>query len=457
MNPLDESAPLPHRDGHFGSLALSDPELANRLRDPSPEIRAAAILVLHQLGPRAQPFSSRLVDLLTDPDSTVRERAAFALVEIAGIDSSARDRLSSALNDDSPRVRVSVARALWSVDPSDQATLPTFLAGLKDEEAFVRWNAAVGLADMGPAAAPALAALEKALHDRDDGVQMHAARALGNLAKEPERIIPALIALVREHSARRVQTPGQQLQIIVHAALYRFGAVAVPFLARALHDENDDLRLYCLSVLGHLGHLAAPTLATLAVLLGDGNPAVRRRAAFVLGQIGPDVEAAAPLLQVALDDADVTVRVAAARALWRIGAWSDKAFRMLAGAVIESSTPSAARVSAIQGLGGLGPAAAQIVPSLERLLASSSNPASERHAAALALWQIAGDLSGVEDCVLSALDNVDAQGRTEALRLLTGLGKGAVRFQGVIERLKADPNPAVRATAEAVAKQIQER
>ncbi len=136
--------------------------------------------------------------------------------------------------------------------------LPILIGGLKDDDAFVRWNAATTLADMGPAAAPALTALEWALHDRDDGVQMHAAQALGNVGAAADRVVPALISLLREHSTRKVQTQGERLHLVVHAALHCFGAAAVPFLTKALGENGDDFRLRILSVLGHLGHLAAP-------------------------------------------------------------------------------------------------------------------------------------------------------------------------------------------------------
>ncbi len=433
---------------------LSNVDWETVLKNPDPTVRVAAIIALQQAGARAAAYAPLLVDLLDDPATDVRERAAGALGAIGGLDASAKDRLVRALGNESARVRVGVAQVLWKVAPDAQAILPILVACLEHEDAFVRWNAATALGDMGQAVTPALTALESALHDRDDGVQMHAARALGNLGLFPNRIVPALISLLREHSTRRIQAQGEKLHLVVHSALHQFGAAAVPFLVRALAEDGDDFQLRILSVLGHLGHLAAPALPALMVLLTNESAALRRRAAFVLGQIGPDAETSAPLFQTLLDDPDSTVRVAAAQALWRIGSWSDEAFKILINAVVDDRTLAAARTNAISALGGLGPAAAEAVPALRRLLSASSTPRDERQPVALALWHIAGDLSGVESCLHDALQDENPESRVQMLRMLPSLGTAGKQFLDIVERLQSDPNPTVRTTAAAVAKRL---
>jgi HEAT repeat protein len=426
------------------------------LSNPDPAVRLAAVVALQQAGPQAAAYSPMLLNLLDDPDQTVRARAAGALGTIGNVDSSARDRLSFALSDESARVRVGVAQLLWKLAADPASLLPVLIAGLKDDDPFVRWNAATVLGDMGPVAAPALTALEWALHDRDDGVQMHAARALGNVGAAADRVVPALISLFREHSSRRVQTQGERLHLVVHAALHSFGVAAVPHLTKAIAEDGDDFRLRILSVLGHLGHLAAPALPALVGLLGHDNPAMRRRAAFVVGQIGPDAETVAPSLQKLLADADPTVRVAAAQALWRIGSWSDSAWKILMNAVIEDRTPAAARINAIAALGGLGPAASEAVPVLRRILSGGSMQNPERQQAALALGQITGDMSGIEACLDESLRDDDPESRVQMLRILPMLGAAGKQFLAQVDQLGSDPNAIVRTTAVAVAKRMRE-
>ena len=435
---------------------LNSMDWAGVLNNPDPAVRLAAVVALQQAGPQAEAYSPFLLNLLDDPDRLVRERAAGALGAIGNLDNSASDRLHRALSDESSRVRVGVAQILWKITADPASLLPILIAGLKDDDPFVRWNAATTLGDMGPAATPALAALEWALHDRDDGVQMHVARALGNVGAAADRVVPALISLLREHSTRRVQTQGERLHLVVHAALHSFSVAAVPHLTKALAESGDEFRLRILSVLGHLGHLSAPALPALVDLLGHENPAMRRRTAFVLGQIGPDAETAAPLVQTLLGDVDPIVRVAAAQALWRIGSWSDSAWKILMDAVIEDRTPAAARIIAIGALGGLGPAALEAVPVLRRLLSGGSTPREERLQAALALGQIIGDMSGIESCVDESLHDIDPEARVQMLRILPMLGVAGKQFLGIVDRLCSDPNANVRTTSLAVAKRLRE-
>jgi HEAT repeat protein len=307
---------------------------------------------------------------------------------------------------------------------------------------------------MGPQAAPALALLEAALLDRDDGVQMHAARALGNLKAAPERIVPALLGLLREHSTRRVQGQSDRLQVVVHAALHNYGTAALPALLQTLDEAGDRIRLPILSILGHLGPQAAPAVPVLAGLLADGNPAVRRLTAFVLGQIGPGARETDSGLRMLLRDADATVRVAGARALWRMGAWSEEALQVLRHALIPQTVSTAARIQALQALGQIGPSAAEATPALRRILDDPSTSWAERLNASVALWQVAGDWSGMEVCIPLALESQEPEPRLQLLRALPALGPAARRLNDVVEKLQVDPSPQVRATAEAVAKRI---
>jgi HEAT repeat protein len=228
----------------------------------------------------------------------------------------------------------------------------------------------------------------------------------------------------------------------------------VPYLAQGLAEEGDEFRLRVANVLGHLGPLAAPALPALIPLLANANADLRKRAAFVIGQIGSEAEEMAPLVTTLLADADPAVRVASAQALWRIGSWSEAAFNILLNAVVEDRTPWSARAPAIQALGGLGPAATAVLPSLRRLLAQSATPKNELPTVALALWQIAGETSALEACFAQALAGEDSKYLVQVLRMLPVLGAAASPFRARVDQLATSPDPTVRVTAEAVVKRI---
>ena len=61
------------RDGH----SLS--EWIERTKDPKPEVRKQAAIVLHDMGPDAKAAVPALTRLLSDKESGVRDRAARAL------------------------------------------------------------------------------------------------------------------------------------------------------------------------------------------------------------------------------------------------------------------------------------------------------------------------------------------------------------------------------------------
>lgn len=106
-----------------------------------------------------------------------------------------------------------------------------------------------------------------------------------------------------------------------------FDAVAaIPALAEALRDLDEQVRAYCAHALLDIGHAvhrrvpsALPTLtATIPVLvtaLSDQYAEVRSLAAGALGVVGPAAASAVPKLRELLADPDAEVRDYAAQAL----------------------------------------------------------------------------------------------------------------------------------------------
>src|SRR5262249_61458535 len=78
------------------------------------------------------------------------------------------------------------------------------------------------------------------------------------------------------------------------AALGKIGPAArtaVPALARALKDTEEDVRVGAAAALGHMGEEARVATGDLIHLLKDDRKAVRRQAATALRMIDPETAA----------------------------------------------------------------------------------------------------------------------------------------------------------------------
>ena len=110
-----------------------------------------------------------------------------------------------------------------------------------------------------------------------------------------------------------------------------FDAVAaIPALAEALGDPDEQVRAYCAHALldiGHAVHRRVPsalpaltaTLPALVTALSDVSAGVRSLAASALGAVGPSAAVAVPRLRELLGDPDAEVREYAARAMGAVG------------------------------------------------------------------------------------------------------------------------------------------
>lgn len=96
------------------------------------------------------------------------------------------------------------------------------------------------------------------------------------------------------------------------------GVEAVPSLARALRDENLEVRLEAAKALAIIGPEAREAVPDLILGLEDRAGRVRERCARALGKIGHDAEVAIPALEGLLKDENELVRLYAMEALERI-------------------------------------------------------------------------------------------------------------------------------------------
>ncbi len=140
-----------------------------------------------------------------------------------------------------------------------------------------------------------------------------AAEALGNLGRDARGAVPALAAALRDRN--------DQVRWRAAEALGKLGpdaAAAVPALVDAL-DRSDMLAQEAAKALGRMGGAARPAVPALAAALTRDDVYLKREAAKALVKLGPDAADAVPVLIEALGDKDKTVRAESCKVLGRIG------------------------------------------------------------------------------------------------------------------------------------------
>jgi len=247
---------------------LAIPQLASRLRPPTPEDEEAAYVFTS---------SVRALAFMGEP---------------------AREALLAAVCDAAPAVRAGAAYALGM--SGDPRILEIVFTALRDPDPHVRRAAAVGLemnADV--RAVPALLA---ALRDKDTSVRLAAIRALG--ATEDARVIDPLLRLLRDPAPA-----------VRGAALSALKAFNQPRVLDALERLQNDFEPAVRVALAQGGAWTNDPrgMAILAKLLPDRNKTVRDAASFALRGL-PDARAVsfiAPQIKANTPDA----RLAAVSAL----------------------------------------------------------------------------------------------------------------------------------------------
>jgi HEAT repeat protein len=253
------------------ALAASVPQLAKPLSARDPATRLAAARTLESVAvtrrtvvttqPRGElaptdPFPDAwssvrpaLADRVKDPDPQVRLAAVQAMESLGdGLDT--RELLRQATSDRVVFIRWAAARALGRSAPEKAATATVAddvaaLARLvADPDPDVRTAALIALARFGPAAQSATDAVLAAASRGDIEPRVAAIKALGALQTDARRTVPILIAALRP-SELRVQ-PDLRLQRAAAAGLTRFGPdakAALPELRQAVLSDDQELRL----------------------------------------------------------------------------------------------------------------------------------------------------------------------------------------------------------------------
>ncbi|WP_433326767.1 HEAT repeat domain-containing protein [Spirillospora sp. CA-294931] len=256
-----------------GPGLLENPTLADiddHLRDPEPEVRAAALKVLTRAaraGDAPPGTGDTLAWALADEDTAVRTLAADALDDLSEVylgDDGVRALRFAAAGGRDERVR-GTASALLAALVRGAGEL--YAQGLHDGEAHVRIQAVLGL------------------------VALHAVAEVSEAADDPSREVRVAVA---EGLARLAEPAG------------------LPALEHLLTDHDPVVRMAAIDAAADLG-VPEPLEGRVVTAIAHASWQVRRRAAFALASAGPEV-AVQPLIH-ALRDRIVDVRRAAVQAL----------------------------------------------------------------------------------------------------------------------------------------------
>jgi HEAT repeat protein len=232
---------------------------------------------------------------LADADQGVRMRACDSLGrmgEKAGPAAMAIGGL--AVNDKSPSVRQMAAQSLGEI-----ARLTREAPGDNDE-VLVRF-------------------LAKALGDPEANVRLISAQSLGYFQRNADSATMALVFVANNDGNAKVR----------HTAIASLGQIgrfkgpesgkAVPHLAKALSDDDPEIRRLAAYVLSLFGDASLPAMPKLIESLRDGPPQAQMEAASTLGGYGPSAITTVPLLLAKVkQEQNLQLRATAAEAAVRI-------------------------------------------------------------------------------------------------------------------------------------------
>jgi HEAT repeat protein len=235
-----------------------------------------------------------------------------------------------------------------------------------------------------PDSTPDVKQLIRALKNPNPTTRADAATNLGLLGLAAREAVPAL--------AEALADPEDQVRMAAVAALEEVGPgpEAIPLIAKALRKAITVDPWKAASALVQMGRTEG-SLPYLIELLKDKHPLVRAAAAGAIREGGPKAAGAVPALINALRDPDPRVRDHAARAVEAVGPAANQAVPALI-ENLQYPTDWEVRRSAARALGSIGRKAQEAVPALKNALSDPDE--SVRLEAAEAIKKIGGSQPG---------------------------------------------------------------
>ncbi len=225
-------------------------------------------------------------------------------------------------------------------------------------------------------------------------------------------------------------------------------ARAVPRIAAALHDADEEVRDLAACALGDLAESAAEAVPDLAVVLQDKSPKVRSSAAYALGRIGVAAHGSVDALLHAAQDPDEEVRSSALGALSSIGPLGDEAIPILLEALRDPGQGSGSFAQAA--LAAMGKRA---IPELVK--AASSDEIPLLRAALCTLGQMTPLPDEAAPALAAALHHADQDVRRIAATLLRGIDRERDEVVASLVSDLSDQDAGVRCSAACLLRSVQ--
>lgn len=350
----------------------------------SPETRLAALGAIGRIGPGAAAVVPTLAAIVASIDRETTERAAAAHA-LGAIGKAAVPALRSRLpKEEQAVVAAEIVAGLGKIGLPAAEAAPEVLAYLRRGAPRARARAALALGAFGHQVTPVLVAalpepesqrwlikalhaigpeavpaLHRALDHHSELTRNGAVRALREFGPGAAGSAPRLIRMYEQgHGA-------QEDILLTLGAIGPGAAAAAPLMIRALGGSGLRLRAAAEAGLGQLGADGVPPLVQ--ALERSKTSSLQQALIRALGAVGPEAAAGVPALAGLLrDDKYSYHRPAVLKALGRIGRPARPAIPLVV--ALLTSNNLAVRRDAAMALGGMGAAALETVPAIERAI-----------------------------------------------------------------------------------------
>lgn len=231
------------------------PLAMNLLRDANPQVRSSGLFLLSRLG--GDDKVPIIIDFFADVDADVRNQASLAIWKIADNENAL---LRKALSSANELVAATAYRTLGYFANMDDIEI--LVDGFSSSTARIRHEAQLAVLKFGEDALPELHATAS---DSQNAyrVRLSALDVIGGLRSTVS--LPFLMELFDDEDGRIVEK--------AQAVLGTYGSEAVPALARLYANSAKENRIKALRLMGEIGSSSA--LPFLAGALGDQSEPVR--------------------------------------------------------------------------------------------------------------------------------------------------------------------------------------
>jgi len=295
------------------------PLLIGALKDENQFTRGEAVNGLYYAGPAAKDAVPLLVEMMSANGNKgfVGDCVAKTLGAIGPAAKDAIPYLIERLG------RWDGSNAPYALSRIGPDAVLDLIKATMSEDLKIQSAAVLALRRMGLVARDATPALIAALNSPKAKTRMDIARALGSIGPDASYAVPALLdagnpslveldnQMIREgrtaigkigngtlpYLEKAVTDEDSSLRMIAAGSLGDIGPEAVPLLIKALKDSDSNVRQSAACSLSHIGPGAKEAVLPLIELLKDNSSYLLRAVAGALGEIGPEAEAALPALR----------------------------------------------------------------------------------------------------------------------------------------------------------------